>query len=212
LNPNPKPYIHVIPKQNKRGDWECKKCHQKFESRTEMRKHFREEHKELTRSRELKICNLCGQEYVNIRKHNQVCPNKEHHHKFTDAEKKELSMKRIAYLKANPDKHPWKDNSKFKSKPCEQLKAYLRDRNISFEEEYTDSTWDRNYSLDIAIVDRKIDLEVNGNQHYNNGKLKEKYQKRHDYLESLGWMVLEIPYLNCFKENELQKIFEKVSQ
>jgi hypothetical protein len=211
LNPDPKPYEHKIPKQVKKP-CECKICHIVFPSRSEMRIHFKSEHKELTRSRDLKICKLCGQEYVNIRKHNRVCQNKEHHHKFTDDEKKSLSQKRIAYLKANPDKHPWKYNNKFKSKPCEHLKDYLRDRDISFEEEYTDPTWDRSYSMDIAIVDKKIDLEVNGNQHYDKGKLKENYQRRHDYLESLGWTILEIPYLNCFKNNELQKIFEKISK
>lgn len=211
LNPDPKPYKHIVPKQKKRGDWECKKCHQKFESRTEMRKHFMEEHKELTRSREIKICEKCGAEYVNIRKHKQICPNLVHHHVFTEDEKRSLSEKRIAYLKANPDKHPWKNSLKFRSEPCEKLKEFLLSKGVTFKEEYTDQNWDRSYSMDIAILDKMIDLEVNGNQHYIDGKLKPKYQRRHDYLTSLGWEVIEIPYMECFKIDGLQKIFEKIS-
>ena len=53
----------------------------------------------------------------------------------------------------------------------------------------------RNYSIDIALPERKIAIEVNGNQHYNSdGSLKEYYQYRHDYLTNLGWSVNEIHY------------------
>ena len=212
MNPNPSPYKHIMPKQEKKGNWQCNVCKQKFESKNEMRNHFKDSHKELTRSRGVKICKLCGAEYVNIRKHNKVCPNRSHVHHFTEEERAYLSEKRRKYLRENPDKHPWKGNSKFISVPCEKLKNYLRENDIKFEEEYTDPNWNRLYSMDIALLDKKIDIEVNGNQHYNGNLLKERYQIRHDYLESQGWTVIELHYSKCFKDDELLKILEKVKE
>ena len=109
------------------------------------------------------------------------------------------------WLKNNPDKHYWKTNQP--SKPCEHLKTLLRNKNITFEEEYTDSNWKHSCSLDIAFLDKKIAIEVNGNQHYKEGQyfqggeLKEYYQNRHDYLISEGWTIYEIHYLKCYDEN-----------
>jgi len=117
---------------------------------------------------------------------------------------------RKEWLKNNPDKHPWKRKEKFKSVPCEHLKEILK-KDFSFIEEYTDKRWKYNYSIDIAFLDKKLAIEVNGNQHYNlDGTLKDYYQKRHDYIVSQGWIVNEIHYTNCFKENEIEKIKESI--
>ena len=46
---------------------------------------------------------------------------------MSDEEKNCVRIGRIKYLKENPDKHPWKKNDKFKSKPCEKFKKMLID-------------------------------------------------------------------------------------
>lgn len=66
--------------------------------------------------------------------------------------RKKISKSRIKFLKANPDKHPWKNKEKFISKPCEHLKQLLKDKGYTFEEEYTDARWNHFYSLDIAFL------------------------------------------------------------
>lgn len=110
---------------------------------------------------------------------------------YTQEERLNMSVKRKQFLKENPEKHNWKTNDKFKSMPCEHLKNVLKNRNILFIEEYAINT----YSLDIAFPQLKIAIEVNGNQHYSiKGILKEYYQKRHDYIESLGWYIYELHY------------------
>lgn len=122
-----------------------------------------------------------------------------------------ISKSRINFLKENPDKHPWKKLDKFKSKPCEHLKEVLKEKSFDFIEEYTDTRWEHNYSLDIAFLDKKIAIEVNGNQHYNsNWELNEYYQKRHDYLISQGWNVLEIHYTWCYVEDKIKEIEEAI--
>ena len=87
------------------------------------------------------------------------------HHKHTQDTKNKLSILRKKYLKENPDKHPWKKHNKFKSIPCEKLKIFLKENNISYVEEY--SNFDRYFSIDIAFPNEKIGLEINGNQHYD---------------------------------------------
>lgn len=115
--------------------------------------------------------------------------------KHTQETKTKLSATRTKYLIENPDKHPWKLNSKFKSVPCEQLKTILRDRKISFIEEYMPGINGRLYSIDIAFPDKKIGLEINGNQHYNSdGTLKDYYKTRHNIICSDGWKLYEYHY------------------
>ena len=123
--------------------------------------------------------------------------------KHTTEAKAKMSKSRIEYLKNNPDKHPWKRHDKFKSKPCENVKTFLMDNNIQFIEEYTPDNIDRLYSIDIALPDKKISLEINGNQHYErDGTLKQYYQKRQNILEKAGWTVYQIHYSACYNLNK----------
>lgn len=130
---------------------------------------------------------------------------------FTEEQKEKISKGRSAYLSANPDKHPWRTNNKFISKPCEHLKKYFIEHNILFVSEY--NTFENlNYSIDIALPDKKIGLEINGNQHYTNeGQLKEYYIKRENELRKLGWNIIQIHYLLCYDinvKNELINIIK----
>lgn len=118
------------------------------------------------------------------------------HH--TEETKKLLSHKMKKWLSEHKDQHVWKRNNKFISKPCENFKNFLTLKNISFVPEYSPFD-DVNYSIDIAFPDKKIGIEINGNQHYNDdGTLTEYYQKRHDLFISRGWNLFEIHYSKCY--------------
>ena len=119
-------------------------------------------------------------------------------HKWTEEEKINLSEKRKQWLAEHKDEHVWRRDSKFLSQPCENLKQYLRDKNINFVEEYEPFD-DINYCLDIAWPDEKFAIEVNGNQHYNkDGSLSNYYQKRHNLFIKRGWKIFEIHYSKCY--------------
>ena len=141
------------------------------------------------------------------------CPNKRHltGFKWTDEEKKKLSEARKKYLANNLDKHPWKKNSKFKSEPCEYLKKLLKEHGYVFEEEFTDPEWLHKYSADICFINKKIIVEVNGNQHYANGQLTDYYQTRHDYLVSQGYKVIEFHYSKCYKELDVVQLMNELN-
>lgn len=129
---------------------------------------------------------------------------------MNDIIKQKISKSRKEYLKNHPDEHPWKKSDKFKSKPCEHLKEILR-KDFNFEEEYTDIRWKHNYSIDIAFLDKKLAIEVNGNQHYNNdGTLTEYYQKRHDYLKFNGWTIIELHYAACYKNDKILEVKDAI--
>ncbi len=120
-------------------------------------------------------------------------------HASSEETKKKISEKRKAWLAQNPDKHPWKNRDKFKSEPCEKAKEFLRSLGVSFVAEFSPQIDGRYFSIDIALPDKMIALEINGNQHYErNGQLKPYYQERHDLLTSHGWNVFEIHYSACF--------------
>jgi hypothetical protein len=111
----------------------------------------------------------------------------------TEESKRKISESRKIYLKSNPDKHPWKSNDKFLSVPCEKLKLILNEMGVNYVPEFP--VEGRNFSIDIAIPDKKIAIEINGNQHYNSdGTLKEYYQERNKYLSDAGWYVHELHY------------------
>ena len=148
------------------------------------------------------IADLLNLAYGTVRKRMGEWKIKSKHKKRHSAEtKKTMSMKRKEWLNQNPDKHPWKHRDKFKSEPCEILKQKLMDLNIKFEPEYEPlRDKGRYFSIDIAFPEKRIGIEVNGNQHYErNGNLKSYYQKRHDLLAENGWKVYELHYSACFR-------------
>lgn len=126
--------------------------------------------------------------------------------------KQRISAGRKKFLNENPDQHPWKRKDKFKSKPCEALKSYLKSKGLVFVEEWQPIK-DRFYSLDIAFPDIKLGIEVNGNQHYDrNGKLKTYYQERHDLICSTGWKLIELHYVSCYNLEQIDLILDIKTQ
>ena len=150
-----------------------------------------------------KFCSKeCSKQYLN-------------QNEFKSKFQKTVSDARKKFLNENPDKHPWKKNTKFISKPCEQLKDFLKQNGYIFVEEYSPFL-EKNFSVDIAFPDLKLGLEVNGNQHYNSdGQLRKYYQDRHDYFVANGWQLIELHYtlsynhelvLDILTTNNIQKL------
>lgn len=220
LNPERKPltnngngWIYVKHKHEKApyGTWKCEECNLIFDTKRKLYEHKYALHNLKPRDTS-HICEFCGEHYDKKREHYRICSKRRHpgNFKWTDEEKQKISNRRKEFLKNHPDEHPWKKSDKFKSKPCEHLKEILR-KDFNFEEEYTDTRWEHSYSLDIAFLDKKIAIEVNGNQHYNNdGTLTDYYQKRHDYLESKGWIIIELHYAACYKNDKIIEVKDAI--
>ena len=130
--------------------------------------------------------------------------------KHTDEDRKKMSILKKEYYKNNPDKHHWKSTNRSISKPCENFKRVIEESNLFYIPEMTISD-ERFFSIDISLPQYKIGIEINGNQHYeSNGRLKEYYQKRHDYIVSLGWTLYELHYSLCFNDDVINSILNNI--
>lgn len=131
--------------------------------------------------------------------------------KHSEETKKKISKARKTYLKNNPNKIHWRSKDKKISKPCEKFKHFLRKRNISFIEEFDPQVENRFFSVDIAMPDKMIILEINGGQHYNSsGNLKPYYQERHNLIKEKGWKIFEVHYSACYDEDKINEFIDQI--
>lgn len=208
-----KSYLTIHKKYCGKYEWVCKFCNSIFNTKKELYIHLHEMHNDKVemRVKHQYVCEFCEEVFSDKLK---LQSHRRRLHlgpvKHTEETRRLLSLKQSEYLKNNPEKHPWKIN-RFKSKPCEIFKEFLRKNNIEFIEEFTDPIWNHNYSADVAILNKKIIVEINGNQHYNsNGTLKEYYQIRHNIIENSGWIVFEVHYSECYINECLEKILNNI--
>lgn len=135
-----------------------------------------------------------------------------HRYKVSDDVKRNLSLKRIEFLKNNPKKHHWRTSDKHKSFPCETFKLHLINNGIVFIDEYLPLK-DRSFSIDIAFPDKMIGIEINGMQHYNSDKtLKKYYQDRKNLIEQSGWIIFDIHYKKVFDKKFIDFFIKKINE
>lgn len=106
--------------------------------------------------------------------------------------------------------HQWRAHHK-RSVPCEAFKETLRTRGITFVEEFKPLS-DRQFSIDVSFPDRKLGIEINGNQHYEKaGVLREYYQRRHDLIVAAGWTLLEIHFSIVYDGVRLKQLVDSIA-
>lgn len=110
--------------------------------------------------------------------------------KHTQVTKNKLSKIRIKHLKKNPDQVPYLLNhySKGDSYPETYFKEVFEKENIPLKHHYQIGL----YQLDFYNLDKKIDIEIDGEQHYVDKRIKQSDKKRTRYLNKLGWKVFRI--------------------
>ena len=218
--------------------FKCKKCERSFKTKESLGGHSSshnrgDSYREGRKKEKLiilknYICRHCGDLFENGFKlggHQNLCklnPLRENTinkikssskgKQLKETTKEKISAARIKYLNENPDKHPWKKNDKFKSIPCEYFKNILKNNGVLFEEEFS-PVRDRFFSTDIAFVENKICIEINGEQHYDRkGDLKKYYKDRNELIENSGWTVIEIHYSKVYDSEYVKSIIEKIKK
>lgn len=132
--------------------------------------------------------------------------------KHSDETRKKISEARKKHLKENGG-NPWAYKNMVNTSPsCENFKQFLKSKGIEFEEEHMPLKHkNRFFSIDIAFPDKKIGIEINGNQHYNSDhSLKTYYQERHDLIVAEGWILFEIPSKRCFSEESMNQLLKEL--
>jgi len=105
--------------------------------------------------------------------------------KLSKEHKKNISNQMKNFLNENPDKVPYlsNHNSKGESYPEKYFKELFEKENIYLIQYYRI----KRYELDFVDPINKIDIEIDGEQHYNDKKIIESDKRRNKYLENLGW-------------------------
>lgn len=155
--------------------YECKYCGEKKENRSKLGAHV----------------SLCTKnpDYETIKKAKKEKGREGRPH--SDKTKKLISERRIKYLKENPEKVPYRLNhSSVESYPEKYFNEVFIKEGLNFERYYRVGL----YELDFALVDKKIDIEIDGDQHYLDPKVSEVDKRRNKYLIDNGWTIIRIKW------------------
>lgn len=123
--------------------------------------------------------------------------------------KEKLSKKRYDWMKNNPDKAGYIlcHKSRGESYPEKYFREWLEKEKISFQKEYQFGY----YSFDF-LVNEKIDLEIDGEQHHNDKKMKEHDKRRDEASTKAGFVVYRIDwrYYQRLKLEEKEKFLNEL--
>ena len=124
--------------------------------------------------------------------------------KVSDETKKKISESRIKYLKENPDKVPYLLNhySKGESYPEEYFDKIFKKYKLEYVKQLQISI----YQLDFAFIEKGLNIEIDGEQHYLDGRILESNKRKDLYLKENGWEVLRIRWSDYQKIEKINKI------
>lgn len=109
--------------------------------------------------------------------------------KHSEEEKQKISIARKHYLSEHPDKVPYLLNHSSKeSFPETYFKKIFVSENILLNYHYQINK----YELDFFNLQQKIDVEIDGEQHYLDKRIMKSDEDRDQYLKNLGWKIYRI--------------------
>lgn len=124
-------------------------------------------------------------------------------YKHTQETKDKISRIRKEYLKNNPDKVPYLINhSRKESYPEKYFTEIFKKENLNVVKAYRVGL----YELDFAIPDRRIDIEIDGSQHYYDKRIVESDIRRNKFLEDNGWDIIRIEWSKYQKMRKIEKL------
>lgn len=124
--------------------------------------------------------------------------------KLSEETKNKISKSRIKYLKDHPDQVPYLLNHS--SKGSSYPETYFDE---IFEGKFNYDKYFRIglYHIDFAIINKKIAIEVDGEQHYSDSKIVESDIRKNNYLIDNNWDIIRIRWSEYqkMKRNEKEK-------
>lgn len=130
--------------------------------------------------------------------------------KHTEETKQKISEIRKNYLAKHPEKVPYRLNHHRKGPSYPELyfQKLFEKEQIDLEPEIPYAI----YQLDFANIQKKIDIEIDGDQHYLDKKIIESDKRRNAVLEKDGWLTFRIKWSDYQKlaHEEKQKVIEAI--
>ena len=161
----------------------------------------------------LKEFNICSQVLTNAVKSGKIITRGKsqsaklhsllYPQKHTEETKKKISEIRKKYLQEHPDKVPYLLNhySKGESYPEKYFNDILSKTNLKYERYFQFSI----YQLDFAFIDKSVNLEIDGSQHYDDKKIVESNKKRDIFMNENGWETIRVNWKYYKKLNKKEK-------
>lgn len=123
-------------------------------------------------------------------------------YKMSEETKKKISISRTKYLKENPDQVPYLLNHSSKeSYPEKYFTKVFKNEGLDVVKSYRFGL----YELDFSIPEKKIDIEVDGSQHWLDKKIVESDKRRTKLLEEDGWDVIRIRWSDYQSQTKKEK-------
>ena len=120
-----------------------------------------------------------------------------------------ISSKVKKFLEENPDMVPYlRNHSSSESYPEKYFKELFNLENINLTYHYRIST----YELDFCDIDKKIDIEIDGEQHYLDQRIIDSDKRRTKYLEDLGWTIYRVRWseYQTMHDEERRKVVSEI--
>ena len=115
------------------------------------------------------------------------------------------------FLIENPDMVPYKRNHPSKeSYPEKYFTKLFQQEGIKLVKQFSVHS----YHLDFCDPDKKIDIEIDGDQHYLDPKIVEHDKIRNKFLEDNGWTLFRIRWSDYKKmtDQEKEQIVQKIKE
>lgn len=130
--------------------------------------------------------------------------------KHSDETKQRMREKRLAWIKANPEKTAWRLKNMSYPEKCFQkiLEDNGLDKQYLIYREYSVFP----YFIDFAFIDEKIAIEIDGSQHLEEDRRKKDAEKD-ALLISNGWRIIRITateVIHC-RKNVLNSLMNVLS-
>jgi very-short-patch-repair endonuclease/transposase-like protein len=131
-----------------------------------------------------------------------IIQHKKKKYNHSDETKRKLSEIRKKYLQENPDKVPYLLNhSSHESYPEKYFAEVFENENFNLQRYFRIGL----YELDFCSVKKKVDIEIDGNQHYTDEKIIESDKRRDQFLRDFGWEIVRIEWKEFKKLNDIDR-------
>lgn len=121
---------------------------------------------------------------------------------LSEETKRKISESRKRWIAENPDKSPYivSHKSRGETYPEKYFREWLEKENIPFQQEYRFKL----YAFDF-LVNERVDLEIDGDQHKNDKRIIEHDIKRDAKSKDAGFIVYRIMWSNYQKLSQCER-------
>lgn len=184
--------------KSKEGGWKCPYCGEIFRTRREKQEHVKQTHPEMlgaawNKGLTKETNSIVAQRTETWKKNladgkiKLSWIGKKH----TAETKAKISQSRKKYLEEHPEMVPYKLNHKSKGESYAEryFREWLDKEGISYQQEYQFHL----FAFDFLVND-KIDLEIDGDQHFLDSRIAEHDKQRNKAVEDAGYIVKRISW------------------